>query len=69
MYLINLDSANSLSKLDEEIEKRMTRLVGDHGEGVLTAFTFVQFAVNSVKQGSLAKAHGNGQLIIYIRVR
>ena len=34
-HVVNLDLARSLSKLDEEIEKSMTRLVGDHGEGVM----------------------------------
>ena len=33
--IIDLDSAKRLSNLEEEIDKRMTRLVGEHGEGVM----------------------------------
>ena len=34
-HVIDLDSAKRLSNLEEEIDKRMTRLVGEHGEGVM----------------------------------
>ena len=30
-----MDSIKGLANLEEEIEKRMTRVVGDHGEGVM----------------------------------